>query len=98
MRRVGTTDGTRASALWGKRSGSRASALWGKGGRGTVAFTLGLLVMAALATPVSAAKGDEYHAFVTPTLLTAAKNNPTKVYSVIVTGEKGKSTNTVVAK
>jgi serine protease AprX len=91
------SDGTRASALWGKRSGSRSSALWGKGGRGVVALALGLLVSAAIAAPVSA-KSDDYHAFVTPTLLTAAKNNPTKIFSVIVTGERGKSTKTVVAK
>src|SRR4029079_16566390 len=98
MRRGGTTDGTRASALWGKRSGSRSSALWGKGGRGVVALALGLLVTAAFAAPVATAKSGEYHAFVTPTLLTAAKNNPNKVFTVIVTGERGKSTSTVVAK
>ncbi len=98
MRRVGTTDGTRASALWGKRSGSRSSALWGKGGRGVVALALGLLVTAAFAAPVATAKSGEYHAFVTPTLLTAATNHPDRVFTVIVTGERGKSTSTVVAK
>jgi len=98
MRRVGSTNGTRASALWGKRSGSRSSALWGKGGRGVVALALGLLATAVFAAPVATAKSGEYHAFVTPTLLTAAQNNPNKVFTVIVSGEHGKSTSTVVTK
>jgi len=55
-------------------------------------------VTAAFAAPVATAKSGEYHAFVTPTLLTAAQNNPNKVFTVIVTGERGKSTSTVVAK
>src|SRR5215218_9835992 len=97
MRSVGTTNGARSSALWGKRSGSRSSALWGKGGRGVVALAIGLLLTAGLTAPVAAAKSG-YHAFVTPTLLTAATNNPDKVFTVIVTGEHGNSTSTVVAQ
>jgi serine protease AprX len=98
MRRVGMTNGARSSALWGKRSGSRSSALWGKGGRGIVALALGLVVTAALTAPVATAKSGSYHAFVTPTLLTAATNNPDKVFTVIVSGERGKSSSTVVTK
>jgi serine protease AprX len=63
-----------------------------------VALALGLCVTAVFAAPVATAKSGEYHAFVTPTLLTAATNNPDKVFTVIVTGERGKSTKTVVAK
>ncbi len=87
----------RSSALWGKRSGSRGSALWGKGGRGLASFCLALVVVAGPAASVVEAKGKapkharqsqlELKAFVTPTLLKAARANPAKKFFVIVQGD-----------
>jgi len=94
----------RSSALWGKRTGSRGSALWGKGGRGVAALVfsvalLGPLAPAADARPgVSAKRGESVRAFVTPTLLKAAKANRARVFQVIVQGDADKDSVDVEAK
>ena len=98
MRNVSPTNGeARSSALWGKRSGSRASVLWGKGGRGFASLCLALVVVAGPAASVTEAKQKSrgnaqqaqpaLKAFVTPTLLEAARTNPTKEFLVIVQGK-----------
>jgi len=81
------------SALWGKRNGSRGSALWGKGGRGVAAMLLSLAMLAGPLTPAADAKprvnargGETIRAFVTPTLLKAAKANRSRAFRVIVQG------------
>ena len=89
--RQGGQEGIRWSALWGKPSTGqiRSSALWGKGARGLVAT---LALAATLAAPAAglAAGADEgvygrqLRAFVPDDLEAAARDNPSKIFSVIV--------------
>ena len=96
---LGSTDGARSSALWGKRSsGERSSALWGKGGRGLVALAVSLVTLAA-AMPATAARSADrdLEAFVPAELLTAAKQHSKRTFDVVVQGEGG-ATSLAIAK
>jgi serine protease AprX len=85
---VGTKGESRSSALWGKRSGSRGNSARSSKGRGFATF---LVLVVAVAGPLAStgygAKQKDYKAYVTPTLLTAAKSHPKKTFSVIVQGD-----------
>ncbi len=81
---VGTKGESRSSALWGKRSGSRGNTR----GRGFATFLVLLVAVAGpLASTGYSATQKDYKAYVTPTLLTAAKSHPNKTYKVIVQGD-----------
>src|SRR5918994_811922 len=86
----------RSSAIWTKPDETRSSALWGKGGRGLLSV---LVLVLALAAP-SAGLADEgtssageapFKAYLSPGLLTAARENPGGAVYVIIQGSAGKS-------
>ena len=86
----------RSSAIWTKPDETRSSALWGKGGRGLLSV---LVLVLALAAP-SAGLADEgtssageasFKAYLSPGLLTAARENPGGTFDVIIQGSAGNS-------
>jgi serine protease AprX len=79
-----------------KNSTIRSSALWGKGGRGLLSTLVVVLALAApaaaLAEEGSSNTGSSIKTYLSPGLLSAAKENPGKAFDVIVQGSAGKST------
>src|SRR5919204_1352120 len=97
------SEGTRSSALWGRgsKSESRSSALWGRrGGRtATVVAVLALVLpVSGLAASAGSTSGKDQgsgSALVPQALLDQAKANPSQLFNVVVTGQKGRSSATI---
>src|ERR671932_2350498 len=89
----------RANALWGRGVAGRANALWGRTGKRSLVL-LSLAAMFVVPVAGSAAPGSgglgTATAVVPADLIAQATANPAKQFDVIVTGNKGNSTNDVV--
>ena len=89
----------RANALWGRGGAGRANALWGRTGKRSLVL-LSLAAMFVVPVAGSAAPGSgglgTATAVVPADLIAQATANPAKQFDVIVTGNKGNSTNDVV--
>src|ERR671910_453858 len=86
----------RSSAIWTKPDETRSSALWGRGGRGLLSVLVLVLALAAPAAGLadegtSSAGEASFKAYLSPGLLTAARENPAGTFDVIVQGSAGKS-------
>jgi serine protease AprX len=80
-----------------KNSTTRSSALWGKGGQGLLATFVAVLALAApsaaLSEEGSSSSGESsFKAYLSPGLLSSAKQSPGGTFDVIVQGSYGKST------
>jgi serine protease AprX len=103
MRSGGRRREVRSSALWGsgkRETGSRSNALWGNGKRRTALLTtlaLTLVVPFAASAGSSLKAAQPAQAFVAPGLLSAARADGTKTFSVIVQGRGGNQAARAVA-
>jgi serine protease AprX len=100
MRFGGQRQEVRGSALWGsgkRGSGSRGNALWGSGKRRTALLATVVLTLAVPFGASAGSSGPKLHAFVTPSLLSAASADPANTFSVIVQGKGGNQAATALA-
>ena len=83
----------RGSALWGRGGrDERSSALWGRGGRSATLLTIAL---ACLLVPAAGFAGRDIRAVVPADLLAEASASPNATFTVIVQGDKDRSSGDV---
>src|SRR5919204_5633042 len=85
----------RSNALWGRGGENRANALWGRTGkRSLVLLSLAAMFVVPVAGSASPGPGDS-SAVVPAKLIAQATANPLQQFDVIVTGNKGRSSQSI---
>lgn len=100
MRNGSKQRGVRASALWGsgkRGDGSRSNALWGSGKRRTALIASAMCLLVVPFTAVAGQQQRSSDAYVTPSLLSAARANAAGDFDVIVQGKGGNQAAKAVA-
>jgi serine protease AprX len=92
----GVSDGKAGFAAASGERGERSNFVWGKGGHGVLRALLTLVLpLILIAAPTATAGSTSYTAFMTSSLSTATKKQPSTLFNVIIRGNRGQSAGNV---